>query len=214
MIVALGSSVFSQAPAISEEKFSEAWRTALAASEKKKRQVTVVSETKNDDNILTIDKHIEEFSPPDGVRFSDIVSPGGKKSYRNEMIEVGDSGYFKQDDGPWLEYTVRIRDRKRTLMPDIFPRTDRLEEPNVECTVTNAVLDGQSTKVFTREEKSASQGIAYGWRESVWISDEGLIVKTEIANTQEHSIKWIKRTVAVWSYDPFGFEIESPVKNK
>lgn len=205
--VSLALGAFAQAP-ITEEEFDNAWTAALASSEKRNRQVMATAETRSRGNLLSEDGHIEQFIPPDRLRFVDIVSSSGK-TVRREFIEIGKAGFERHDYGPWVQYTVTNYSRGRSLKPDILPSPD-LMEASAKCNSARVTLDGYLVTMISREWKRQLRAE----RESIWISADGLIVRTENLVVDEVAGPWIKRTVSVWDYAPPAFEIEAPIKIK
>ena len=213
-VIALTSSVFSQSTTITAAEFEKAWKTALEDSQSKAVQVTANTLVDSDGKIITTDARVEQLQLPNRAR-SLVVITSGARSWKRETIEIGDLGYERTDSGKWRQYPVTERVQRITVSPNILPQ-ERLEREPVKFSVTPSILDGQNVRLYAAEmEDAEDSGSTWVERDSVWVSAEGLILKTE--NMHQETIKsnvWIKRTVSIWSYDPFGFEIEAPIKNK
>lgn len=211
-IAALSCSVFSQNTTITKAEFDKAWRSAQAASRKKAVQVTTDISVSNDGNIISADKNIEQFLAPDRMRSFTLFSSGAKV-WKEETIEVGDNGFTRKDNEKWLEYPVT--DRVRIKVPaSILPPNWDDENSRLTFYVTDSIVDGQTARVFSAEKQDETQDETYERDEtnSVWISVDGLILKTESVEIDKvKSNVRTKRTVSIWSYDPFAFKIEAPV---
>ena len=213
IIVGLSTLAFPQANIITEVEFDDAWTRALAVSKKKNRQVAAISETKLRGNVVSEDRHFEQFLVPDRLRFVDVIE-SGNQSVKKEFIEIGKVGYVRQDDGPWVEYDVTAYDRNRNFKPDILPRlVDDLAEKHVSTSTSASTdLDGSVVRLVTRSWKADVNGMLRSGRESIWISAAGVILRTETLLEEEgtSSGRRIKRTQSTWEYDPAQLTIVAP----
>lgn len=209
-VAAFALSVFSQSTAIAKEEFDKVWQTSFAASRGKAAEVATETEVNNDGNIISTDKSINQFLAPDRYR-SLIVVSSGARSWKDETIEVGNNGFKRKDDGKWLQYSPNERIRMVAVPSNVLPASWS-EDSGLRFYVSDSILDGQSVRVFSAERKGEVNGIAYAERDSIWISADGLLLKTESEDreTIKSNVR-VKRIVSVWSYDPFAFKIEAPV---
>ena len=192
---------------ISDVVFQRRLNDATAAAEKFSRRVTVVEETKMGDKLIGTNRTVEDFLPPGRQRYLDITSSGGKSSTR-EIIQLGSVGYSKEDNGPWIEWTGSPW---RPRLPKYLPPRFELEEART-FTSFDEILNGQSVRVYVREENRETNGIRIRERFAVWIAQDGLIYKSEFENIEVISEKRVQRTVAIWDYAPKGLSIERPIE--
>ena len=210
IVTMFGSAAVSQTTTITKGEFDNAWQAAFATSRNKAVQIAMDTEVKNDGNIISIERSVNQFVAPDRIR-SLIVVSSGAKTWKDETVEIGDAAYRKKDNGKWLQYPATERVRRVAVPSNLLP-ANWSESPELKFYITDSILDGKPARVYSAE-RNGNSTYNHAEQTSVWISAEGLILKTESLNREiNKSDTWIMRTVSVWSYDPFAFEIETPIK--
>ena len=210
-ILILGTSgVFAQDKVISSAEFHSLLNGALRAAQNFPRRVTVLEESKLGNKLIGSTRAVEEFLPPDRVRFIDVISSAGK-SVKREIIRTGSAGYSKDDNGPWIEW----HGGPWRPSPKYLPPENELDEVRTYV-ASDEILNGQAMKTIIREENQDSNGILSSERFTIWIGQDGLIYKSEFLRREEKgegmADNRLQSAVAVWNYAPKGIEIKSPIR--
>ena len=213
LIFSLFSSVSAQEKKISEQEFVALRKNASEKIKDKSYRVKMTSES----STIVTDPAPSWFT----TSIIELTSDGYHNVYetksadkvtRNEEIKVGNRKYTRLNNDAWKEVTTVTS--QNGSGSGIVTVTLAKSEKNVEWKYKGKKsLNGQNTDLYevktTTKFKLKDKDITSIFTERFWLSQDGLILKTE--SESERNKKVFSHTVYEYEYDP-NIKIEAPIK--
>lgn len=212
LLIAFATSVsFAQVKTLTEAEYDVATNAAYHETAKKIHRSISTHQSFEVGKIVRSSTVTEENVPPYKSRL--LIDRRGSESSRYEVITIGDDIYEKYNSAKWKK-TRKGNAQTFTVAgnPMDIPTT-------VQYTVTDSRLNGVAVRVYSKHQDNLSsfENTLYKLNAGkelnvMWVSKNGLILKTEATVIDRDTKIVVNKTVEIYDYKPKGIKIAAPIK--
>lgn len=204
-LLTFATDTFGQKKPISANEFYSLSSKARQKQYEFSRRVETVSEKYSDGNLTESVTAIQESILPDRFRYV-IREKIGDKINEAEIITIGDFQYSRQNGGNWTKIDLSKTGGTGTGT-GVSGRPVSCRQTTTESVFLNGYMAQLIEELVVN---SSDKGLTYN-EEKHWISDDGLLLKSEESNGLLSPKIEKSKTVRNYEYNP-NIKIEAPIK--
>jgi len=200
--------VFGQTKQITKEEYYQPYRESLKKKQETSRRVATRQEYYKNGKLNSTTEITDEYLKPDKRHYLE-VNKVGDKTYKSELIQIGEIFYCRRNDGEWKQYKSWCSGGSASGISNLV---------SSKYTVEDAEINNQKVKLFqeyttyknTYSPDKDREGLSY-YQSKHWIDKKGFVLRQEIKSGLLEPEKIYNQQTDSYEYNPKNLKIEAPV---
>lgn len=191
--------VFGQERAITAKQFTDIdTSTTEALKSRKYRSNKETHRGKETGQVVTV----FEFVPPDRSR-SRIVDTTQYPARKTEIIKIGDIGFLRYDDGPWISPLPPRDPNRYTISGDRAEA--KIERTEAHTLSAGSNLGNEKADLYSETKTFSYESVGMSFKtvsvKRLWINKDGLLIRDEYT-VHDGKGNRVHYSLVVYEYDP------------